>query len=274
MPELPEVETVCVGLDSSLRNDIITAIEARRPDLRIPIPHALQDTLLHNRISKVIRRAKYICVYTREENVLILHLGMSGRIIIHPSAKANYEKHDHLVLSFASNKQLIFNDARRFGLVALTTANAIDQHPLFQSLGAEPLTDDFHGDYLKAQLKGKKTPIKTAIMDNHIVVGVGNIYACESLFLAGIHPSTEAGLLTEAQCVKLVASIKKVLGAAIASGGSTFRDYVRSSGDIGYFQHHFQVYGREGKACFSCNAPIARVKHAGRSIFFCATCQK
>lgn len=208
------------------------------------------------------------------DDVLILHLGMSGRLLALPRQPQEFARHDHMLITFGSGKALLLNDARRFGLAALADRQTLAEHPLLRRLGPEPLSAAFGGEHLHAALKRRKCAVKLAVMDQKLVVGVGNIYACEALFSAGIAPETRADRVTRAQAERLSSEIKRVLKAAIESGGSTLRDYVRSSGESGYFQHEFKVYGREGKPCTACGEPVKRIAQGGRSTFYCGECQR
>jgi formamidopyrimidine-DNA glycosylase len=198
---------------------------------------------------------------------------MSGKIVVHPTPPT-LKKHDHVIITFDDNYHLTFNDPRRFGIVTYDKTNTINDHDLLKKLGPEPLTETFDGHYLHHVLSSKKAAIKTTIMDSHVIVGVGNIYAAESLFRSRISPTKVSNTLTQKECETLCQQIKEVLRDAITSGGSTLRDYVRSSGDSGYFQHHFQVYGRENEPCFQCQNPIKKIRQTGRSTYYCPQCQK
>lgn len=274
MPELPEVETVRTGLEKSLKGKVIKKTTLRRKNLRIPFPKNLSKNLEGRRIINIRRRAKYLIIELDNENALIMHLGMSGKILVKNSKPENLNKHDHVIIEFNGGKTLIYNDARRFGLVTLCKKTELEKHKLLSALGPEPLSNEFNEVVLFNSLKKKTAPIKNVIMDSHVVVGVGNIYACESLFRSGISPIKKACDVPKKKVSELVKNIRDVLNEAIASGGSTLRDYVRSTGDSGYFQHKFQVYGREGKACFACHKPIKRIKQQGRSTFYCPNCQR
>lgn len=274
MPELPEVETICRGLEAVMQGRILQRVELFRANLRIPFPPDFVTQLEGRRVTSIDRRAKYIIITLEDGVVLLIHLGMSGRMVVYPSLRNVRETHDHVLFILDNGKEIAFNDARRFGLMAITTREALKTHPLLASLGPEPLSADFSAAIFSQSLQGKKSPIKTTLMDNKIVVGVGNIYACESLFKAGISPLKAAGTLTEAECKRLFLSIRQVLEAAIIAGGSTLKDYVQAGGEGGYFQHQFQVYGRYGQPCFICSTPILRITQAGRSSFYCPICQK
>lgn len=279
MPELPEVETVCRGLSPLLVGQVIARADVRRKDLRKPFPRGLKTRLQSAKIRQIARRAKYILIHLDTHDVLVIHLGMSGRVVVYP---ASYQPltHDHFILHLANGLQVVLNDPRRFGLVDLVAADALDSHGLFAHLGPEPLPRSFSGRVLASGLQGRTTAIKQAIMDQTVVVGVGNIYASEALFMAGIHPEVPAGALTPAQYEALAAAIKIVLRQAIKAGGSTLRDHRQANGEGGYFQHQFRVYDRAGSPCPRCQggghkkAPIARIMQGGRASFYCPRCQR
>ena len=278
MPELPEVETVCRGLAKSLLGKRIVAVEQHRKDLRTALPQNLTERLRAQRVTGISRRAKYIQIFLDNGDVLLLHLGMSGRLLITPKA-VKAEKHDHLVFHFDDQTCVRFNDPRRFGGCDLVTAVELPQHKWLQHLGIEPLGKELTPAWLKEKFKGRTVSIKTALMDQRLVVGIGNIYAAEALFYAGISPKRRAGACRPEQLAKLVAAIRKVLKAAIEAGGSSLRDYRQTNGELGYFQHSFAVYGREGKACPGCTCDIAKtggiqcITQGGRSTFYCKTRQ-
>jgi formamidopyrimidine-DNA glycosylase len=279
MPELPEVETVCRGLAKVFTGARITLAEVRRPDLRTPFPKNLGARLEGRRVLGVTRRAKYILITLDRGETLVLHLGMSGRVLIGAVTKKP-GKHDHLILHFGNKVHAIFNDPRRFGLCDLVPTKDLPEHKLFRHLGIEPLGPGLSPASLAAKFKGKKTSVKAALLDQRLIVGVGNIYASEALHLAGISPKRRAGTCTKEQIAELVPAIRKVLNAAIKAGGSSLRDYVQADGELGYFQHHFAVYDRESEACRRCakagrkNAAIKRMTQGGRSSFYCAVCQR
>jgi formamidopyrimidine-DNA glycosylase len=279
MPELPEVETVCRGLAKPLTGARITYAAAHRADLRAPLPANLGTRLKGHKLLRVERRAKYILIALDNNETLLLHLGMSGRMVL-TKHDAPLQKHDHISLSFDNGFHMRFNDPRRFGYCDLVPTHEIAQHKLLRDLGIEPLSDDLTPKNLTTILKGRKTSIKAALLDQGLVVGIGNIYACEALFAAGISPKRRAGSLKTDEIERLVPTIRKVLNAAIKAGGSSLRDYVQANGELGYFQHHFAVYGREGKPCTNCNCDLAktggvqRFAQGGRSTFYCRTKQK
>jgi formamidopyrimidine-DNA glycosylase len=271
MPELPEVETVKNGL-TPIIGKRITEVTLRRKNLRFPFPEAFALTVTDARVSTLTRRAKYILAQLENNRTILLHLGMSGKILLHKAMPNEWQKHDHVIFHFEDGSVLVFNDARRFGVMDLLPTDG-SLHPLLSHLGPEPLCEAFTGAFLHTALQKKQAPIKHALMDQKLVVGVGNIYAAEALFLARIHPKKKASTLSKKQCDLLVSAIKKILSDAIASGGSTLRDYVRSSGDMGYFQHQFQVYGRENKPCVQCHSALKKITQQGRSTVFCPSCQ-
>ncbi|MEQ8734122.1 MAG: bifunctional DNA-formamidopyrimidine glycosylase/DNA-(apurinic or apyrimidinic site) lyase [Rhodospirillaceae bacterium] len=278
MPELPEVETTCRGLANVFDGRRLTAVQVRRPNMRIPFPKNLAQSLTGRRIEQVTRQAKYICIYLDDGTVALAHLGMSGRMTItDPSAVPG--RHDHVVFDTDDGVRVFFNDPRRFGLLTLTTAATLLQHKLLARLGPDPLTDAFTPDVLSAALKGKGTTIKAALLDQRVVAGLGNIYVCEALFRAGISPRRKASSVAGKRTQRLVPLIKDVLTEAIAAGGSTLRDYAQPSGELGYFKFSWNVYGREGEQC-KCDPDgkdgitVKRIVQAGRSTFFCSRCQR
>ena len=275
MPELPEVETVCRGLAPVLVGQVIVQVDVRRKDLRQPFPKGLKTRVESTQVTHITRRAKYIQIHLDSDDVLVIHLGMSGRIVFHPR-DYKPQTHDHFILHLRDGQQIVLNDPRRFGIVDLVSVDDLESHKLFSHLGPEPLSNGFSGPVLSAALQGKKAAIKQVIMDQTVVVGVGNIYASEALFLAGIHPEKAAGKVTPAKAEELVTAIKKVLQKAIKAGGSTLRDHRQANGELGYFQHSFSVYDREGQVCQTCagTKPIKRIVQGGRSTFYCPGCQK
>lgn len=270
MPELPEVETTCRGIRPHLVGQQIEAIYVYQPRLRWPVPETLQ-TLVGHIIQAVQRRGKYLFLRSAC-GTAILHLGMSGSLRI-SDRDTPRRKHDHIEFYLAAEKCLRFHDPRRFGAV-LWTRDAPEKHPLIAKLGLEPLSDDFEGEYLFQQAKQRRSSIKTVIMNAHIVVGVGNIYASESLFLAGIHPQRAAERISYVRYEKLVAAIKQVLTQAIAAGGTSLRDFVREDGKPGYFKQQLQVYGRADQPCLRCETPIRQITLAQRASYYCPVCQR
>ncbi len=274
MPELPEVETVCRGLEPVVVGHVIARVDLHRKDLRKPFPKNLKKVVEGAKVTHITRRAKYILMHLDNGYVLVVHLGMSGRIVFHPRAYKP-QTHDHFIMHMKDGQQIVLNDPRRFGVVDLVKAAEMEAHALFAHLGPEPLSNAFSGPVLAEALKGRKTAIKLAIMDQRLVVGVGNIYACEALFMAGINPTKPAGRLKGDKAEALVSAIRKVLQKAIKAGGSTLRDHRQANGELGYFQHSFSVYDREGQVCGVCKTGhIRRMVQGGRSTFFCPVCQK
>ena len=276
MPELPEVETVRRALDDALSGHKITNVDVRAKGLRVPFPKGLKTHLASRKILRCTRRAKYALLELDSNDVLVIHLGMSGRIMLHGrDVVYKPEKHDHLIVTFDNGLRVALNDARRFGAVYLVAKNELDGHEAFKSLGPEPLEKNFTGALLALALAGRKTPIKMALLDQRIVAGLGNIYVSEALFDAGISPLRKAGSLSVEEARALCASIKKVLKKAVAAGGSTLKDYKRPDGELGYFQHSFAVYDRAGSACPGCDCNVSktggirRIVQGGRSTFFC-----
>jgi len=271
MPELPEVETVRRGLALKISGHRIVRVELHRPDLRRPFPPALAARLDGALIGALGRRGKYILIELDDDGLLLLHLGMSGRVTAGNAAVAA-APHDHVVLTLDDGTVIRFNDARRFGTLDYVRRGEEHQHPLLAGLGPEPLEPGFDGAYLTAKLAGKLTPIKAALLDQRIVAGLGNIYVCEALYRAGVSPRRLAGSIGRGRADRLAAAIRSVLYEAIAAGGSSLRDYVQADGELGYFQHHWAVYGREGEPCPGCNCTqgVRRIVQSGRSTFFCA----
>lgn len=274
MPELPEVETVCRGLEPVLLHRRIVRVDVRRKDLRRPFPRGLKGRVESARVTWIARRAKYILIHLDNDFVLVIHLGMSGRIVFQGDGYKP-QTHDHFILHLEDGRQVVLNDPRRFGVVDLVRGDGLDAHPLFAHLGPEPLGNGFSGPVLAAALKNRKAAIKQVIMDQSVVVGVGNIYASEALFLSGINPAHPAAQIQGKRAEALVAAIRDVLNRAIAAGGSTLRDHRQVSGELGYFQHDFTVYGREGQACRGCDCDIAKtggirkIVQGGRASFYC-----
>ena len=274
MPELPEVETVKRGLEKQIIGKTIKNVVTSDKKLRFPYPKNLESSLEGQKIESLERRSKYILINLKNKKILVMHLGMSGKILFKDKNYKKFDKHDHFIVKFTDGFQLVFNDPRRFGLIDVVDVKEIKTHKLFKDLGAEPLTENFNGKYLKNVLNKKSVAIKQAIMDSHNLVGVGNIYASESLFRTSINPKTAANKINLNKLEELSKNIKIVLKEAIKSGGSTLRDYVRSDGDVGYFQHNFRVYGRENQPCFNCKNAIKKIVQQGRSTYFCPKCQK
>ena len=289
MPELPEVETVRCGLIPHLQGHRIAWVEQRRSHLRFPLPKNLPQRLQGRCITKLTRRGKYLLLHLDDAMILVIHLGMSGRFMItmppapdpeiflnppvsaHPNP-GNRERHDHVLLHLENGTCVRFNDPRRFGSLLLIAEVEFSSHPRLGLLGPEPLEADLTGAKLAASLCGRRTTIKSALLDQHLLAGLGNIYACEALYHAGLAPDRRASTIDEAEATKLLEAIRGVLIAAIEAGGSSLRDYVQADGNLGYFQKQFAVYGREGEPCpdCTCNHAIRRIVQGGRSTFYCA----
>ena len=276
MPELPEVETVRRGLAQVLEGRRLARVAVNRPDLRIPFPENFAERLQGRRVERLDRRAKYLLLPLDSGEVLLGHLGMSGRMLISARRNVPPGRHDHVILETDEGIEVVFCDPRRFGLMTLIAADALERHPLLAALGPEPLGEAFTGAVLTRALAGRNTSIKAALLDQRVVAGLGNIYVSEALFRAGIHPERAAGQISAQRLTRLVGEIKAVLEDAIAAGGSTLRDHVRPDGELGYFQHSFKVYGREGEPCPGCDCGrgITRIVQGGRSTFFCAKRQR
>jgi len=270
VPELPEVETTLRGIEPYVTGQSVREIVVRNASLRWPVPTKELHTLVGEKVTLAERRAKYILLQTNKGTIL-LHLGMSGNLRVVPSSEPA-GKHDHLDLVFANNKVVRLNDPRRFGCCLLLTGPVLE-HKLLASLGPEPLLDEFDGDYLYGLSRGRNLAVKNFIMDGKTVVGVGNIYASESLFEAGIRPTLAAKRVSRARYHRLASEIKKVLAKAIKAGGTTLSDFVQTDGKPGYFRHELQVYGRQGQPCKKCATPIKAQVIGQRNTFYCADCQ-
>jgi len=283
MPELPEVETVRRGLQPAMEGQVIVAADIRRAGLRWPFPAGMAQRLVGQRVEQLRRRSKYILADLSSGETLIIHLGMSGRMLVSGQVAGSFhhdhpalQKHDHVVLDMKNGTRVTFNDARRFGAMDLCATGDLAMHRFLANLGPEPLGNSFDEDYLLARLKGRKMPIKSALLDQRIVAGLGNIYVCEVLHRTGISPKRRAGDLSARRIRTLVPAIRAVLLDAIAAGGSSLRDHRQTSGELGYFQHSFRVYGREDQPCptADCLGIIARIAQSGRSSFYCPKCQR
>ena len=295
MPEFPEVETVRRGLAPVMEGAVVDRMEVRRPDLRFPFPEGFSDTLEGTRIVSLGRRAKYLLIDFAPANaltgndVLIAHLGMSGSFRIEGDVQGNFHHarnrktaHDHVVFHMRNGTTITYNDPRRFGFMLLAKRANLDQHPSFLGMGVEPVGNSLSGTVLALALAGKRTPLKAALLDQRIVAGLGNIYVCEALWRSGLSPRREArtlvrknGAPTE-RVERLAGHIRAVIAEAIEAGGSSLRDHAQTDGELGYFQHRFAAYDREGHACTKpeCDGTIARIVQSGRSTFYCATCQR
>ena len=308
MPELPEVETVCRGLRAHIIDRRIVQAEIRRADLRFPFPKGLQQHLEGSTVKHISRRAKYILIQlgqqhadekhtdAKNDQIWLTHLGMTGRFTVYPPPSDNDEPrgagletgnfyhakhnqigaHDHVHLWFDDRTELVYTDPRRFGYMDMMAAGDVGTSKHLRALGPEPIGDDFDANVLLAKLNNKRSPIKSALLDQHVVAGLGNIYVCEALYRSGISPRRLACHVGAARTERLVVAIKKVLEEAIAAGGSTLRDFAGAQGSAGYFQHNFDVYDREGAACLKsdCGGKIKRIVQSGRSSFYCSTCQR
>lgn len=274
MPELPEVETVVRGLSRIMEGEVLSHVETRRDKLRFPIPQNFADILKGKRVKDLSRRAKFGLIHMEDAPDVIFHLGMSGRMRLLGAGAPEFEKHDHVIFQTGKGEIIAFNDPRRFGFIDFLKNDG--SHPMLDKLGPEPLSNHFNGPALAEKLKGKKSPIKAAILDQSVVSGVGNIYACEALYEAGISPRRLAHTVQGQRAERLATTIREVLTRAIAAGGSTLKDYAQVDGELGYFQHDFRVYGREGEACrnVECGADIKRLVQSGRSTFYCSKCQR
>jgi formamidopyrimidine-DNA glycosylase len=270
VPELPEVETTIRGLRPVLEGQTLARVEPRRADLRFAFPADLRQRLTGARVTGLGRRAKYGLIGTDRGDTMIFHLGMSGRWRLDPE---EIGKHDHLVLETGEGRLLSLNDPRRFGSVDLFPTEKLVDYPAFVAMGPEPLGPEFTSEYLASAIEGRTAPIKALLLDQRIVAGLGNIYVCEALHMAGIAPTRPGGRIATKRIEALVPAIRQVLEAAIKAGGSTLRDYARPDGELGYFAKQWRVYGREGEACH-CGATVKRRVEGGRSTFYCAACQR
>jgi formamidopyrimidine-DNA glycosylase len=276
MPELPEVETTCRGLMQRLQGAKILRVEQHCPSLRWPLPPRLPERLTGQTLGAMRRRAKYIIIELSGGEALVLHLGMSGRLVVGTAAQAR-EKHDHIVLHCSGGRVLRFNDPRRFGMLDLCPSAHVPEHALLKNLGIEPLESGLTAAYLAEKFRGKTTSLKAALLDQRIIAGLGNIYVSEALFHARLSPERLAGSLRRKECAALVPAIQTVLQAAITAGGSSLRDYVQSNGALGFFQNQFAVYDRAGQRCPDCRCNggvIQRLVQSGRATFFCPHRQK
>lgn len=283
MPELPEVETVRRGLAPSMTGVRIEKADINRPDLRWPFPDRMAERLTGARVDRLLRRSKYILADLDTGETLLVHLGMSGTMTVsgdpngtfgatHPEPK----KHDHVVFHMANGARVTFNDPRRFGAMDLLDTATANDHPLLTKIGPEPLGNDFNESYFIEAAQKKSSPIKTVLLDQRVVAGLGNIYVCEALFQAGINPTQKPRDISQQKLAALVPVVRDILRQAIDAGGSSLKDFRQADGELGYFQHHFKTYGREGEPCTnpSCDATIKRLVQSGRSTFYCPHCQR
>ncbi|MEL6246154.1 MAG: bifunctional DNA-formamidopyrimidine glycosylase/DNA-(apurinic or apyrimidinic site) lyase [Pseudomonadota bacterium] len=282
MPELPEVETVRRGLAPVMEGKTVRAVSVARPDLRFPFPPRFAERVTGARIERLGRKAKFLAAELSTGEVLIMHLGMSGRFSIGGSgAIGTYAQdtggnpaHDHVVFHIQDDTTVTYNDPRRFGFMELWPLDTFDSYPRLKSIGPEPLSNLFSAAHLDRALKGKQTPIKSALLDQSIVAGLGNIYVCEALHRSGISPRRKASTIPGTRAIRLAPAINETIAEAIDAGGSTLRDFAHADGALGYFQHRFRVYDRAGEPCPVCTSPIRRIVQSGRSTFFCGTCQR
>ena len=276
MPELPEVETVRRALVPAMEGRRIAAAHIGRPDLRWPLPPDLAARLTGRVVGVLARRGKFLLLALDGDETMLMHLGMSGSVRIH-ATEPEIGKHDHMVLSIdaggpdARPAWIVFNDPRRFGWIDLSRG---ETHPMLADMGPEPLGNSFSATHLAAALAGRTGPIKTALLNQQIVAGIGNIYACEALFMAGLSPRRKAGTIRGGRAERLTGAIREVLSRAIEDGGTSLRDHVQPGGEIGYFVQRLSVYGREGQACHSCTTTIRSITQSGRSSFYCPACQR
>lgn len=280
MPELPEVETVRRGLAEVLEGRRLTQVQAMRPDLRFPLPENFEARLSGRRVETLARRGKFLLIHLQERLTLIAHLGMSGRFRIFKAPPPPLERHDHVIFETDGGICVRFNDPRRFGFMDLADTDTLAGHKMLKNMGPEPLANDFNGPVLAAALKGRKSPIKAALLDQSVIAGMGNIYVSEALYRAGLSPKRKSGTVQGGRAENLARAIKDVLNEAIAAGGSSLRDHRQPSGELGYFQHSFAVYGRTGQPCPDCDCDpartgaIRRITQSGRSTFYCAAKQR
>lgn len=281
MPELPEVETVRRGLAPVMEGRKIARVEMRRPNLRFPFPDNFEARLTGAKITRLGRQAKFLTAALSTGETLIMHLGMSGRFTIDDGPAGHFAhdtggnpKHDHVVFHMQGKATVTYNDPRRFGFMELWPSERFEDYPRLKKLGPEPLSNGFNAAYLSQALAGKQTPIKTALLDQEIIAGLGNIYVCEALYRSGISPKRKAASLPGIRAERLAPAINAVIAAAIEAGGSSISDFANTDGSLGYFQHSFDVYGREGEPCKICSTEIKRLTQAGRSSFYCSGCQR
>ena len=293
MPELPEVETVRRGLEPAMAGQRLIAVEQRRKDLRFPFPARFKERLEGQRVTGLSRRAKYLVLHLSSEEALIMHLGMSGRFTVEMGDKTSkpgdfhYETtgtspHDHVVFHLENGARITYNDPRRFGFMDLVPSASLAGSKHFKAMGIEPLGNELDGELIQTLFTDKKAPLKAALLDQRLIAGLGNIYVCEALHRSGLSPKRLAGTLStnrgnmKGKAELLAATIRDVLTEAVQAGGSSLRDYAQTDGSLGYFQHRFRVYDREGEKCptGSCSGAIERIVQSGRSTFYCRTCQK
>lgn len=278
---MPEVETVRRGLTPAMQGQIIARLQVNRPDLRFPFPDRFIERVEGARITLMGRRAKFLVAELSTDDALIMHLGMSGRFTVDTKATADFHQkagpnpaHDHVIFHMSNGATVTYNDPRRFGFMELWPMDQLDRYPRIEHLGPEPLSNQFNAAYLGDALRAKSAPIKSALLDQAIVAGLGNIYVCEALFRSGISPRRKAQSVAGKRAERLAPAINEVIAEAIAAGGSSISDFASASGELGYFQKHFSVYDREGAPCDACGSEIKRIVQSGRSSFFCSACQR
>lgn len=281
MPELPEVETVRRGLTPAMQGRRIIRLEARRPDLRFPLPDRFAERVTGATLTHLGRKAKFLAAELSTGEILVMHLGMSGRFTIGGGGVGEFAhdtggdpKHDHVVFHMEGGLTVTYNDPRRFGFMELWPAAQWADYPRLKKLGPEPLSNGFSPAYLDEALAGKASPIKSALLDQSVIAGLGNIYVCEALWRSGISPKRKSTTIPGSRSMRLAPAINDVIAEAIEAGGSTLRDFAAADGALGYFQHRFSVYGREGEACKTCGNAIKRLVQSGRSTFYCSKCQR
>ena len=281
MPELPEVETVRRGLAPVMEGQRIERVVQNRTNLRFPFPERFAERLTGAQIMHLGRKAKFLMLALSTDEVLVMHLGMTGRFTVagdklgafHHEAGTD-QRHDHVVFHLETGARVTYNDPRRFGFMELWPAAQFQAYPRLMAMGPEPLSNGFSEAYLNDALKSRKTPIKSALLDQSVIAGLGNIYVCEALWRAGVSPRRSAATIPGQRAARLVPAINDVIAEAIAAGGSSISDFASASGELGYFQHSFAVYDREGDACRNCGKPVQRIVQSGRSSFFCSACQR
>ena len=281
MPELPEVETVRRGFAPVMEGQRIERLVHNRADLRFPFPDRFAERLSGARITHLGRKAKFLTLALSTDEVLVMHLGMTGRFTVADDKLGAFHhetgtdpRHDHVVFQLESGARVTYNDPRRFGFMELWPAQQFQAYPRLMAMGPEPLSNGFSEAYLNTVLRGRKTPIKSALLDQSVIAGLGNIYVCEALWRAGVSPRRSAATVPGQRAARLVPAINDVIAEAIAAGGSSISDFASASGELGYFQHTFAVYDREGDSCRNCTKPIQRIVQSGRSSFFCSACQR
>ncbi|MBU3921870.1 bifunctional DNA-formamidopyrimidine glycosylase/DNA-(apurinic or apyrimidinic site) lyase [Hyphomonas sp.] len=281
MPELPEVETVRRGLAPVMEGRRILRLEQRRADLRFPLPDRFAERVANARIDRLARQAKFLTAHLSTDEVLVMHLGMTGRFTISGEPPGAFHQatggtiaHDHVVFHMEGGETVTYNDPRRFGFMELWPAATFEAYPRLKDLGPEPLSNGFSAAYLDTALRGKAAPVKAALLDQSIIAGLGNIYVCEALYRAGISPKRLSRSIPGLRAARLAPAISAIIAEAIAAGGSSISDFAGTDGALGYFQHRFDVYDREGQPCKRCGGMVQRIVQSGRSTFYCQSCQR